>query len=216
MNLNKFDSNENKKLLWQFFIDNNTFKNINEMHNSKILNIFEEFIKEIKNNDLSLTEKNKMLIKKFIEKIQIFNNVIEKPYQENLKQINNDFEKKQMEYNNLISKQIPNEINFSDDQDVALNNKEIEEKLNLEIENRKLELGYFNKDNKKKILIDESKNKNIDNLINFTDIEELNKIDISDNNQLINSYEDKVEIIKLLEKILSNQDNIISLLKNIK
>ena len=40
MNLNKFDSNENKKLLWQFFIDNNTFKNINEMHNSKILNFF--------------------------------------------------------------------------------------------------------------------------------------------------------------------------------
>ena len=54
-----FNSNNNKKLLWQLLYENNSFNNIPENQFNNVKNIFEDQINLINNDTTStLTEKN--------------------------------------------------------------------------------------------------------------------------------------------------------------
>ena len=70
---NSFNSNNNKKLLWQLLYENNSFNNIPENQFNNVKNIFEDQINLINNDTTStLTEKNKKLIKQMINQVEIF------------------------------------------------------------------------------------------------------------------------------------------------
>jgi len=92
----EFISTKNKAMIWQLLMEANAFINIPDTYFETIKTIYEQIIIEISNlTNMSLTDRNKMLMSKMIEKIRYFSNEhIQKPLQEVSVKVSEEFENK--------------------------------------------------------------------------------------------------------------------------
>jgi len=128
----KFESRENKALLWNLMYEGKVFENISPNNRVKVEGIFENKISLISNEgmnrNLNLIELNKIAMKEMILELNTLkqnakyqNTERESMYhtnqalsQERTRQFNGAMEKKQREFNELINMKKPNEVDFSD------------------------------------------------------------------------------------------------------
>lgn len=148
---NQFTSNSNKELLWNLLIEQNSFNGINPKYKSTIQNAFENTIININNENIniSLIDKNKEVIKKMLIFINSLHNNInnsnnntshngqtvvnlnqgQKNYTyEDLQRIkiekfDNELKQKQIEFDNIIKKDKPKQMDFSDKLDEKIGDK---------------------------------------------------------------------------------------------
>ena len=77
----EFISQKNKALVWELLMEANAFINIPDSSFNKIQLLYEQIVNEISQfPNLSLKERNKMVISRMLEKIKSFNTeTIQKP-----------------------------------------------------------------------------------------------------------------------------------------
>lgn len=220
MNYDNFNTIDNKRLLWQLLYENNTFNNIPDNQLSNVKNIFEQQINFIDNNNrsLSLTEKNKKLIKQTIEHIKVFKTTKSlKPLEEVEIKISKDFQDKKEEMMNILKKPTQDEIDFNEGIDNPINNEEMENILSEIIKKRNIdiEINQSNESNKPKKVNFDLKDDDSNNDLIF--LNKLKKKDnINDDNHINNvnenSYSKTINI--KLDEILKNQIEILSYLRS--
>ena len=134
----EFISIKNKAMIWQLLMEANAFINIPDKYFEKIKSVYEQIIVEIANlSDISLTDRNKMLMSKMLEKIKYFSNEhIQKPLQEVKIRVNEEFENKKQEFIQLVNHNKPTDISFSDNIDKPFDSVELNSKLNELISDR--------------------------------------------------------------------------------
>lgn len=204
-----FDSLDNKRLLWQLLYENNVFNNISDNRLNNIQNIFEQQINYINSNNssLNLIEKNKKLIKLMIEQIEIFKNYKTlKPLEEVEIKLTKDFEDKKEEMINLLKKPNNKEIDFNKGIDNPINNEEMDNILSEMIKQRNMDIETTEPIKNKKVNfeIKETDNINFLSKLKKQNNQEINNQEINNNNNII---------INKLDKILKNQEEILSYLK---
>ena len=190
---------QNKGILWKLLQESGYFNNIPNKHFNQIQNHFEKTINVISNTyqNISLIEKNKKVIgdmvlylKKY-DKINV--NILSPQPQQILskeKNINENLEKKKVEFLDLITPPQPKEIDFKDIQDEAIDG-EINNLLELAIKERENDLSFIPLEKKKIEIVKDEDN---------TDVSKPTNISIS----LLN---EKLDII------IANQNEIIKLIK---
>ena len=148
---------QNKGILWKLLQESGYFNNIPNKHFNQIQNHFEKTINVISNTyqNISLIEKNKKVIgdmvlylKKY-DKINV--NILSPQPQQILskeKNINENLEKKKVEFLDLINPPQPKEIDFKDIQDEAIDG-EINNLLELAIKERENDLSFIPLEKKK-------------------------------------------------------------------
>ena len=134
----EFISIKNKAMIWQLLMEANAFINIPDKYFEKIKSVYEQIIVEIANlSDISLTDRNKMLMSKMLEKIKYFSNEhIQKPLQEVKIRVNEEFENKKQEFLQLVNHNKPTDISFNDNIDKPFDSVELKSKLNRLISDR--------------------------------------------------------------------------------
>ena len=124
--MNNFQDNSNKQLLWELMDSHKLFKNIDNQHFGEVQNLFEEEIKLIDENNrsLNLVSKNKMFLSSIINKLnkfktpEIFTHTAAELQLKKQKELENNYNKKQNEFNELINSHLPQQsIDFSDKND---------------------------------------------------------------------------------------------------
>jgi len=127
----EFISTKNKAMIWQLLMEANAFINIPDTYFETIKTIYEQIIIEISNlTNMSLTDRNKMLMSKMMEKIRYFSNEhIQKPLQEVSVKVSEEFENKKQEFIQLVNHNKPTDISFSDNIDKPFNDSELSLKL---------------------------------------------------------------------------------------
>jgi hypothetical protein len=223
----EFISTKNKAMIWQLLMEANAFINIPDSYFEKIKTIYEQIILEISNiTNISLTDRNKMLMSKMMEKIKYFSNEhIQKPLQEVSIKVSEDFENKKQEFIQLVNHNKPTDISFSDNIDKPFNDSELNQKLSelmtdrsydtlpplpKPLENNDNNIVETNKDNQEKKVSFVPSTENI--------ISKLKTID-SNNKSTDDNKDVNIEILNILKTIsinqqltLKNQDKILELL----
>lgn len=138
MTKTEFLSIKNKAMIWQLLMEANAFINIPDKYFDKFKSVYEQIIEEISNlSDISLTDRNKMLMSKMLEKIKYFSNEhIQKPLQEIKIKVNEEFENKKQEFIQLVNHNKPTDISFNESIDKPFDNTELNSKLNELISDR--------------------------------------------------------------------------------
>ena len=134
----EFISIKNKEMIWQLLMEANAFINIPDKYFEKIKSVYEKIIVEIANlSDISLTDRNKMLMSNMLKKIKYFTNQhIQKPLQEVKIRVNEEFENKKQEFIQLVNHNKPTDISFSDNIVKPFDSLELNSKLNKLISDR--------------------------------------------------------------------------------
>ena len=137
-----FISQENKEFIWQMLMDANAFIGIPNNYFDRIQNIYEKLFEEISNfSNLSLKEKNKLVLSKMAEKIKFFTSQnVKKPLEEVSIDINNEFNNRKEEIMELTKHKQPVDISFNDQEDKPLTGEELNTKLNTIIASREYEM----------------------------------------------------------------------------
>lgn len=235
----EFISIKNKAMIWQLLMEANAFINIPDKYFEKIKSVYEQIIVEIANlSDISLTDRNKMLMTKMLEKIKYFSNEhIQKPLQEVKIRVNEEFENKKQEFIQLVNHNKPTDISFSDNIDKPFDSVELNSKLNELISDRSYDtLPPLPKPSEKDdvnndtIIKTDSASKKVsfvpstENIISKLKTIDQNIDQSSDKNSHKNSHKNSDnnslnEILNILKTIsinqqltLQNQDKILSLL----
>lgn len=234
----EFISIKNKAMIWQLLMEANAFINIPDKYFEKIKSVYEQIIVEIANlSDISLTDRNKMLMSKMLEKIKYFSNEhIQKPLQEVKIRVNEEFENKKQEFIQLVNHNKPTDISFSDNIDKPFDSIELNSKLNELISDRSYdtlpplpkppEKDDINNDttiktdtvSKKVHFIPSTENiisklKTIDQNSNSNSNINSNSNSNSDSNNTINEILNILKTISINQQLtLKNQDKILSLL----
>jgi len=178
-----FTNKENKALLWNLMYECGVFKGIESKYLQNVQRDFEQKIIQITSSTSStntLTQLNKQIISEMMLDLNKYRNLAHTD-KESLKQItidkniepvtskevsdrkiqhfNNNLEKKQNEFDDLLKKKQPDEIDFSDDLDkpiggeintmleAALSKRENELNIVLDKQNTKVAEEWINKDN---------------------------------------------------------------------
>ena len=140
--MNNFTNNENKVLLWDLLTKHNHFKDIDNQHFHEVQKLFEEEIVIINNSNksLDLVNKNKMFLSSIITKLnkyktpEIFTHTAAELHLKKQQELDNSYNKKQNEFNELINSHMPSQsINFSDEMDKPFEDDIDKIKLNLSI-----------------------------------------------------------------------------------
>ena len=146
--MNSFNTNENKNLLWELLNNHNLFKDIDNQHYQEVQKLFEEEIVFISNNNksLDLVEQNKKFLSSIITKLNkyktpvIFTHTAAELQLKKQKELDNSYNKKQNEFNELINSHIPSQsINFSDEIDKPFED-DIDKIINETIASRDLQI----------------------------------------------------------------------------
>ena len=146
--MNSFNTNENKNLLWELMNTHNLFKDIDNQHYQEVQKLFEEEIVFISNNNksLDLVEQNKKFLSSIITKLNkyknpvIFTHTAAELQLKKQKELDNSYNKKQNEFNELINSHIPSQsINFSDEIDKPFED-DIDKIINETIASRDLQI----------------------------------------------------------------------------
>ena len=186
---NSFNSNNNKKILWQLLYENNSFNNIPENQFNNVKNIFEDQINLINNDTTStLTEKNKKLIKQMINQVEIFKiNKFLKPLEEVEIKISKDFANTKEEMMNLLKKPTQDEIDFTEGIDNPIKIEEMDSILSEMIKKRNGDIKISPPYKNKKVDF------NLDNTNNINDLVFLNKLKKQDN-----TLDNTIDILKII------------------
>ena len=159
------DNNENKELLWNLLYEGGFFSNISNDKMKNVKDIFEYEIHNLSKVDDTLDNKNKLALENIVKNI----NKIHEPYTKETITLNkqNEFEqehiKKQNEFDTLIQRQVPENIDFSLPQ--SENNEKIDNLLKKTLEDREKDLKFEHEP--KKILIDKE-----DKKVSFNELDE--------------------------------------------
>ncbi len=216
MNSNNFLTDSNKETLWDVMYQNGFFNNINK-DPTDIRKYFETQMNTIENSNsnLSLVEKNKNIL--LIMKTYLDNNkktqqqeiiTAEQIIKQRQDNFTNNLNRKQQEFDDIIKKPIPKDINFTDENEES--NENIDNLLEKAIKNRENQLNMVINNNNN----NSNKNSNV-NLINIG-----NTIDNINNEHIeLIETETEMEILnkdnKLLLQIDKKNDIIIDLLNKI-
>lgn len=137
----QFTNNQNKELLWGLLIEQNSFNGIEPKHKSNIESIFERTIKivDINLKNELLFHKNKEVIKQMILYLNTLKNSSHVPsvssqpkslnythdeiHKEKIEKFDNEVKQKQIEFDNIIKKDIPKSIDFSEKIDEKIGDK---------------------------------------------------------------------------------------------
>lgn len=173
---------ENQELLWNFIHTNETiYKKVNKLNNSEkahwfqnVIGMFYEKNKHIKMNVVDLNKLNKDTVNYMIKDLtRIFSmnqtnslqpTHIEREVKQN--QYMSDYQRRQQEYNEMVEKKVPTEVNFQDnyEKDEALTN--IDELIKKQMAERELDLQIItneqNPNNNPVLKIDGSSNVSIE------------------------------------------------------
>ena len=229
-----FSSNENKQIIWQLLLENGYFNNIPENNFQQVQSIFENAINNFANDTSDITNKNKLVIKYVVQNIEVFKKkTIMKPLEEVQISLSKDFENKKEEFINLTKKNIPNNIDFTNEVDKPLQKDEMENMLTNIIKSRDLEINNVTNSSERKVSFTDDdinfihrlklesetennklENNNLENNNLKNNKLENNKLENNnlENNKLENNKleNNKLEIKELLSKILANQELILS------
>lgn len=223
----EFISTKNKAMIWQLLMEANAFVNIPDSYFENIKTMYEQIIVEIsKLTNISLTDRNKMLMSKMMDKIKYFTNEhIQKPLQEVKIKVNEEFQNKKQEFIQLVNHNKPTDISFSDDIDKPFNDAELNLKLNNLINDRSYdtlpplpkskENSNETKPNESKE--DESKKVSFipstENIISKLKTKESNTNDTNEDNNDIKNILNLLRTISINQQLtLNNQDKILQLL----
>ena len=218
MSINSFNSQENKSVLWQFLLENNLFIGLSDKKFNKVKDIFEKNIQSISIVNDSISNKNKILIQKMMEELELLKSKnISKPLEEVRLEIEKDLKNKQEEFVELIKRPEPKNLDFNDEKDEPISNDNMDKILKKMMEDRDLESNLENPgikssnpekkvtfanidfiDKLKKIENEDNVSTNSSNMLNFDKFKNLDVNSSSNNN-----------IQELLLKILENQEKIL-------
>ena len=134
----EFDSQENKALVWDILSEQHVFDNIPDKLFEKVQKLFETEISSLKsrsnakNNDLLIL--NKLLMQNFTNAIAI----LKDNKSAKAKQVEESFNQRRTEFNTLLNRNKPQEIDFSDPiDDEPLKIEDLDNRLNSIIDERK-------------------------------------------------------------------------------
>lgn len=121
MSDNKFNSKENKALIWNILLESGGFNDLENDKFQEVLKTFEDIIISVEKSDQSVIDKNKIVLKEFSKelfKLKQKKNKISISAEEISKERQNDFniklnEKKQ-DFDNSMMVKSPNKIDFKD------------------------------------------------------------------------------------------------------
>lgn len=224
-NSNMFLMNNNKETLWEIMYQNGFFNNINK-EPADIKGYFDTVMNTIENGNknMSLVEKNKrtlMEVKSYVDnnKKPRFDEIVtsEQIIKQRQDNFTNNLNKKKHEFDDIIKKNIPKDVNFSDEND---ENDESVDKLLEKAIKRREELNIVNPN------INPNSNPNSNPNINPNSNPNINLLNIgetidhfgNENVELIKAeIERKSETRndKVLTQIDEKNDQIIDLLKEI-
>lgn len=131
-----FDSKDNKGLLWKILSDNGLFNNINSSRFNEVQQNFENTILEIinetyGNKTMGIQEQNQLFINKMIINLKQFKNneiyTAQDIKNQRKSEFEQDLESKQRDFDLMMKKNIPQEVDFSDKG--RTKGQQIEEKL---------------------------------------------------------------------------------------
>ncbi len=236
-----FNADDNKKMLWDVLEENGNFSGIRPSFFKNIHYEFNNTINEIDRatNNLSLMEKNKQFMENFTYKLKTFTSVPVENYslvdinetqdtqkfkQIRQEQLNNEFNSKKSEMDNLLIAKKPNDIDFSElgnDEPI----KDIDSILERTIQQRNLDINNITSESYDKTKAE----KWIGNEKKITFKEDPENIVIETTEISSDSVNDSIylppppppplklntEIIDMLKKILTNQDEILSKLNHL-
>tara|TARA_B100001287_G_C22562926_1_gene472355 strand:+ start:170 stop:769 length:600 start_codon:yes stop_codon:yes gene_type:complete len=116
----------NKKLLWETLHTNGAFSNFKQEQLGEVKHIFDEeinveYFNNVNNVNFNLLQSNRNIILNIINKLNVLNN-------NNVNSVDNKLKEKEKEFNDLINKPEPPDINFNDAKDN--DNFNMEESLN--------------------------------------------------------------------------------------
>ena len=119
-----FDSLENKGFLWDLMYKNGTFEGLSSEMVNKVKDVFEQIMREsdIANDSNGVTEKNKRVLINMTERVRLLkteNTPVTASDISNRKreEFNNNLNLRQKEFNNMLQRPVPKEIDFSDKND---------------------------------------------------------------------------------------------------
>jgi hypothetical protein len=194
------DTMQNKGILWKLLQESGYFNNISNEYFNQIQNHFESTINVISNTypNISLVDKNKKVISDMVLYLKKYHkssvNILSPQPQQILtkeKNINENLEKKKVEFLDLITPPEPKEIDFKDNHDEAVDG-EINNLLEIAIKERENDLSFFPLEKKENEIVKDENTTNLSEPKNLS-ISILNeKLDIIIANQN--------EIIKLIKK----------------
>lgn len=215
-----FISNRNIEMLWELILDNNNIKQLLSTDRSIINKLRKHYINEAKtfvdNNNISnkLVDANKLFISTFMNTLisknsykkldlskltPIDNNTItiEELHASRLHNFEKKLQEKQDDFNNAITKSVPESPNFSDNLDIPIPNRNIQDLVNKAIEDRKLEYEITPNNN---IIKGRNNNNSNSNIISNTsnNINEDHELEYKGekNNEKQLSWDPKVEYIQ--------------------
>ena len=211
-----FISQENKEFIWQMLMDANAFIGIPNEYFNKIQSIYEKLFLEISNfSNLTLKEKNKLVISKMVENIKFFSSqIVKKPLEEVSIDITNEFNARKEEIMELTKHNAPQDISFNDDEDKPIDKEELNSKLNSMIAKRDYDIKVTSENLPKNS--NNSNNLETAKKVTFNEINSESNFNNNVNPDLNKRILNLLDIInKNLQLTIQNQDSIISQLKTI-
>ena len=154
--MSNFISNENKAFIWQILMEADAFNNISNDKFQQIYISYENIISEIaKNANMSLIEKNKLLMSKMFDFLKPLKDLKYKKPQTQLQDVDIkiDLQKGETDYIKLVNHNKPKDISFNEQIDKPFNPSELNTKLNEIITARSYDNPnlLLNKSNDKKV-----------------------------------------------------------------
>ena len=222
--MNDINTVENKLFIWKLLVDNGSFNKLSKEQIQEIYEKYDSIVNNVNNDSKgdNLVEKNKKLIYALNEKINTLYNshttsreaiTAEEIIQKRQEQFNDNLTSKRQEFDNLMTVNKPDEIDFMDkkenpiadmdsklsyvissrEQDLKtdytkLNNNFIKIGESVDISNQAIKTIINNKDNNNK---DYNKDNNIELLNKITDIENTQKKILNMLTEVISVINDK-------------------------
>lgn len=176
MSDNKFNSKENKALIWNILLESGGFNDLEDDKYQQVLKTFEVIIVSVEKGNQSVIDKNKIVLKEFskeLYKLKQKKNKISISAEEISNERQNDFNiklnEKQKDFDNSMMVKSPDKIDFTDKLDEPIKGEisEIIESMRLKREkdlNRVIDKNeiknaeiWLNNENDKKSITDEKK-----------------------------------------------------------
>lgn len=234
-----FNTLKNKGILWDLMYKNGTFNGLTQENIENVQNIFEGLVQKYDTSGKDLTTKNKQVLIDMTQQISITKQKINTlPVTANelsnqrRAQFENNLSKRQREFDELVQKPVPKEIDFSDKNDVPIVGN-MDQMLEDVIARREHDFNM--------VTIREDKQPQQQSNIELTIGETIEKTDIStivpsqnkrvsftDDNLRQNNIElntdngdegdqsrDLLQLRELIEKVNKKQDEIINMLKRL-
>ena len=218
-----------KKKMWDICSEENIFRDLNNSDFEKVKSIFETNIENYKSHILQTNGDDKIIktlitnIKNEVENIK--NNIQTREDISNMRkeQFENEYQKKQNEFNTLLKNDAPENLDFSDNsQDKPLEAENLEALIQEQLKDRKLNIPVPNESNDSNVIVSSNQyTESIKTPETSTNIQPKESFNINDNfpqpslnnnseiNELIIQNKTLISEILLLKQQLNSQNGAI-------